>query len=1034
MTETRAVGTATASISDNTTALMTAMNTAMTQDTRIVLGANAKFKAAWFRMNHTNFPMTIIAADRNNPPIQTEGWCLTGQDNEGFFGNRSGPFASSVQDITFDGIHHVPRKLTHIAASANGDFGDYTIQDMPGGIAWRIDSTFEGYDSSGKNNGYGAGAAYMKAFAGFNGAQNITVQNCYFDGYGRAITAGGANGFLFRHNTWQRWHEDCFWISGGSGIVIEYNLFDHGRAITRRDAFLGWSYGTGVTGLPPHTDACQTFRPTQGFTFQFNVMYDEDRSHFCLHQMNDAGGKHTGTRIRNNYSEQYDNTTIWVGDCTAPLVETNKFIKAGGSEGVIFRVGAVNNAGAIVRNNYAPSQQTNDGNLGNWAVNSNNKQTNSLTDMPPGWVEIRKNHPDLPSGARYAGQYGNSGPDPQTAPSFSTTPSLSPADEVEAGEDIDATQAAVSGNPTPTRTHQWRRNGTLDTNITGTTYTTVTGDIDDVFTYRTVANNGIGGNASHNVFSNFSDPVTVIEPVVVPPDTAPVFTTVPAINPVSVVVGGVLTATQAVVTGNPTPTKTNRWYRNGVLITGQTGLTYTTQAVDVGLPITYKTHANNTTNGSTVNNVDSSASNAVTVLTNAAPAGLTAGQVVYVALVEDAAFPGPRRTFTISVPASSPAANADAMFWSSDADASIRPMTQQADEGGAEIWRARSSVITATAHLRNPGASFTNVKLYYRVTASSLQSSPSTYTFSATVPAAPFGTDTKRIDTTTLSRCRFGGHEGIALRINGVTYWGASASFAATGGTVTTSGGYKYHTFTSSGTFTVTEGSRTDAEMLLIGGGGSGGEFRAGGGGAGRVRVLPGLSLSPQAYTITVGNGGASVSSGGGGNYGTASTALGFTSVPGGGGGGSDGPVGKPGGGGGSGGPIGGTNAAGAANAGGFAGGAGFLSADNSERRGGGGGGASSAGVAGTALKAGNGGAGITLSWPTAVVYASGGGGGTSDSVGWGQGWGSYGDGGAAGLPPTAGLTPGSGGGGSGPDGQASGAGVKGIVIIRYPV
>jgi hypothetical protein len=754
--------------------------------------------------------------------------------------------------------------------------------------------------------------------------------------------------------------------------------------------------------------------------------------------MNNAGGTNTGSVFRNNFSSQVDATGLWIGDCQNILVERNKITRSGGSEGVKIFLEPNNGPNVTVRNNHAYQMRPEPQNVNpNWTW-TNNTQNNNIREMPTGWVEMRPGNdpntgqPWTAANMPKAGQYGAVGGNPQTAPSFSTDPGLDPRPNVEAGDDLDVTQGIASGNPTPTRTNRWFRNGVLISGQTGLSYTTVNpGDIDDVITCVTRAANGVGPAF---VDSDPSNAVTVITPVVTPPDTAPVFTTVPAINPTSVVVGGVLTATRGQATGNPTPTFSHRWYRNGVLISGQTALTYTTTAADVNLPITYKTRANNTTNGSTVNNVDSSSSNAVTVLSNAPPAGLTAGQVVYVELVEDAAFPGPRRTFTISVPASSPAANADAMFWSSDADASIRPMTQQADEGGAEIWRARSSVITATAHLRNPGASFTNVKLYYRLTASSLQSDPSTYTFSATVPAAPFGTDTNHIDTTTLSRCRFGGHEGIALRINGVTYWGASASFAATGGTVTTSGGFKYHTFTSSGTFTVTEGSRTDAEMLLIGGGGSGGEFRAGGGGAGRVRVLPGLSLSPQAYTITVGSGGASVSSGGGGNFGTASTALGFTSVPGGGGGGSDGPVGKPGGGGGSGGPIGGTNAAGAANVGGFAGGAGFLSADNSERRGGGGGGASSAGVAGTALKAGNGGAGITLSWPTAVVYASGGGGGTSDSVGWGQGWGSYGDGGAAGLPPTAGLTPGSGGGGSGPDGQASGAGVKGIVIIRYPV
>ena len=53
---------------------------------------------------------------------------------------------------------------------------------------------------------------------------------------------------------------------------------------------------------------------------------------------------------------------------------------------------------------------------------------------------------------------------------------------------------------------------------------------------------------------------------------------------------------------------------------------------------------------------------------------------------------------------------------------------------------------------------------------------------------------------------------------------GAAEKFAeATGGTVTTSGDYKIHAFTSSGTFTVTQLADTNEfECLLVSGGGSG--------------------------------------------------------------------------------------------------------------------------------------------------------------------------------------------------------------------
>lgn len=50
-------------------------------------------------------------------------------------------------------------------------------------------------------------------------------------------------------------------------------------------------------------------------------------------------------------------------------------------------------------------------------------------------------------------------------------------------------------------------------------------------------------------------------------------------------------------------------------------------------------------------------------------------------------------------------------------------------------------------------------------------------------------------------------------------FYGASAAVAARGGTVTTSGGYKYHTFTATGIFTVTSGGAI--EFLVVAGGGN---------------------------------------------------------------------------------------------------------------------------------------------------------------------------------------------------------------------
>ena len=51
--------------------------------------------------------------------------------------------------------------------------------------------------------------------------------------------------------------------------------------------------------------------------------------------------------------------------------------------------------------------------------------------------------------------------------------------------------------------------------------------------------------------------------------------------------------------------------------------------------------------------------------------------------------------------------------------------------------------------------------------------------------------------------------------------FGSGGSAAATGGTIVTSGGYTYHTFTSSGTFKLLQAKTL--QYLLVGGGGASG-------------------------------------------------------------------------------------------------------------------------------------------------------------------------------------------------------------------
>jgi len=262
----------------------------------------------------------------------------------------------------------------------------------------------------------------------------------------------------------------------------------------------------------------------------------------------------------------------------------------------------------------------------------------------------------------------------------------------------------------------------------------------------------------------------------------------------------------------------------------------------------------------------------------------------------------------------------------------------------------------------------------------------------------------------------------------------------ATGGTITTSGDFKIHTFNSSGTFTVSNAGNaagsTTVDYLVVaggaGGGGAGGPSNgtAGGGGAGGYResfpnpATGGLPVSVQAYPITVGAG----ASGGGGNPNGASAAGGvgststFSTITSAGGGGGAGTGGNPG-------PAGGSGGGGGPNTGpapfnanpgagntppvsppqGNAGGTGSPPLHG----GAGGGGAGGAGGNGPA---GGGGTGGTSTINSSPVTRSTGGAGSPPS------------------PNTGGANTGNGGGGGrGPSNNETGqSGGSGVVIIRY--
>lgn len=293
----------------------------------------------------------------------------------------------------------------------------------------------------------------------------------------------------------------------------------------------------------------------------------------------------------------------------------------------------------------------------------------------------------------------------------------------------------------------------------------------------------------------------------------------------------------------------------------------------------------------------------------------------------------------------------------------------------------------------------------------------------------------------------------------------APSFVAATGGTITTSGDFKIHTFTSSGTFTVTDagsaaGSNT-VDYLVVASGGSGGAgagnnltYGAGGAGAGGYResfpnpATGGLSVSAQGYPITIGAGGAATSGQNNtGNPGNNSIFSSITSTGGGHGGTDTGSFGSPGSPGGSGGGV--TNhqttTAGTGNDPSVSppqGNPGGIQSPTPNSGGGGGGGGSASAGSDTGDSGSYGGApggnGTASSITGSSVTRAGGGGGGAYSSGspTAAGAGGAGGGGIGASPGNnagAGTAnTGGGGGGAGGDKTTSGAGGSGVVIIRY--
>jgi len=103
------------------------------------------------------------------------------------------------------------------------------------------------------------------------------------------------------------------------------------------------------------------------------------------------------------------------------------------------------------------------------------------------------------------------------------------------------------------------------------------------------------------------------------------------------------------------------------------------------------------------------------------------------------------------------------------------------------------------------------------------------------------------------------------LEVYNGSVWVSIGGITATGGTISTSGGYKIHTFTGGDTFAVISGG--EVEYLVVAGGGGGGNggptsHETGGGGAGGLIQGTIATLSAGDYLVVVGGGGGNATKG----------------------------------------------------------------------------------------------------------------------------------------------------------------------------
>jgi hypothetical protein len=406
-----------------------------------------------------------------------------------------------------------------------------------------------------------------------------------------------------------------------------------------------------------------------------------------------------------------------------------------------------------------------------------------------------------------------------------------------------------------------------------------------------------------------------------------------------------------------------------------------------------------------------------------------------------------------------------------DAGGNYQNAILRSREGSAQAGRGGGSSITLYA---SPAASatantFGNGQIYLPNYTSARNKSVNIEGFSennsATLVQGGIGSgvwlNTSAITSLTIESLNgWGFAQNSSISLYGIRRGSDGKTETASGGVITTSGGYTVHTFNTSGTFVANR--NLDVEYVVVAGGGGGSRYdqnnSGSGGGAGGYRssVIGESSgggssaedklflTSGISYHIIVGSGGPGATVFGRGSNGANSTFANVTSIGGGGAGVNNSVpplIGGSGGGAGAGDGDGSVGVDGTPNQG-FKGGNTFTGGTfPGNRVGSGGGGAGAAGGNETNNgNAGSGGIGVSsIITGSLVLRAGGGGGGTQNNAGsaGAGGTGGGGAGGGVGLSGTVG-TANTGGGGGGAGSNSSGAsgnganGGSGVVIIRY--